>query len=169
MAEDITRYLGELVVAFSQLEDALCEGLAEVLDLSYDDAKVVFSPIAFKRKVQILNALLRKYEGNYCNGTYIYELLSKANALEDRRNTLIHSDWEYFCSPESERAKRTHILKRSKVKYNRKDRARVSVEEMGSTALSEMESLTAEIGTCADDLCEGFGQIGCDLGSCRRQ
>lgn len=169
MHEHIRRYLGELVISFSQLEGALCEGLAAMLPIDYDDAKVIFSSISFKKKTQILNALLRKYDKGYCNGRLIYELLSRANDIEDQRNTLVHSDWEVFFKPTNELKKNNYVLKRSKVKYNRKAQATNVFEEIGPNEIKKIKALIKNCENCSYEIGEEFGQIDCDIGSFRRK
>lgn len=60
MPEDIRHYLGELVIAFAAIEDSLCEGFAQILNIEFEDSAIICSAISFSKKIQILNALLRK-------------------------------------------------------------------------------------------------------------
>jgi hypothetical protein len=163
MHEKIRQYLGELVMAFAALEDSLCEGLAQILDLEYEDSKILFSAISFNKKIQILNALLKKYIGkdgeSTVNGSTVYKLLSKANELEAQRNKFIHSDWEFFFRPGENHL----ILKRSKIKYKRNDITKVHIEDIGEKELLRLINIIDDLKECANELFSEFGQVGSDI------
>lgn len=160
MSKHIEKYLGELVISFAQLETALCEGLSQVLGISYADARIIFAAISFKKKTQILNALLRKYDMGWHNDGHIYKLLSKGNELEDQRNMFMHSDWEMFRQPISPNGEISYVLKRSKVKYGKREQAKVIVEKIGPTEIEKLRVLIHDFDNCAHDIFEEFGQIG---------
>lgn len=130
MSKDIRKYLGGLVLVFAGLEDLLCEGLSQILDMDYEDSKIIFSAISFSKKIQILIALLRKYIGKHGELTYdgstVYKLLSKANELEAQRNIFIHSDWEFFVRPGYNGV----VLERVKLKYNRKTKPNFTLKKL---------------------------------------
>lgn len=163
MLDDIKKSLGELVFAFSQLEDSLTEGLAQIINIDYKDAKIIFSAISFGKKTQIINALLRKYYFNE-NELYIYKLLSKANELENRRNMYIHSDWEYFVKTGND-GNLDRILKRTKLKYKRKDSAEIITKKFSANELKELKEIVDELLECSLDLFGEFGQAGSDIES----
>jgi hypothetical protein len=164
MAKDVRYYLGELVIAFAALEDSLCEGLAQILNIEYENSKILFSAISFSKKIQILNALLRKYIGKdgerAFNGTLIYQLLTKANTLEAQRNMFIHSDWEYYINPKEKDV----VIKRSKIRYSRKNIAKFQIEEIGEKELAHLKDIIDKLKECAFEVYGEFGQIGTDLG-----
>ena len=168
MPKCIKKYLGELVIAFANMEDSLCEGLAQILGICYDDSKIIFSAVSFKKKTQILNALLRKYDKDYVNdhfNPHVYKLLSKANELEECRNIFMHSDWEYYLQPKIGKKQEVVVLKRIKLKYNQKDQAKVNIEEIGLNEIKKLKAIIRDCNKCASELWEEFGQIGCDIGS----
>jgi len=161
MNGEIKKSLGELVMAFSMLEDSLSEGLAQVLNINYEEAKILFSTVSFKIKTKTINALLRKYD-DFCNGDLIFKLLSKSNGLEEKRNAYIHSDWEMYFKPQTGEDSGL-LLKREKLKYKRKNKVEFFKENFGSEELKILKETTEEIKKCALDLFDEFGQIGQDI------
>lgn len=152
----IEKYLGKLVIVFSELEDTLSEGLSNVLDIDFSDAKVLFSPVSFQKKIQILNALIRKHAEHLYNRDYIFELLTIANSLEEIRNKFIHSDYNFYTKPGNK-----IILKREKLKYKNKQMAFKDCEEIDRLKLKDLKNAITKIKECSSNLYSEFGQMGC--------
>lgn len=82
-------------------------------------------------------------------------MLSKAAELEAQRNIFIHSNWEFYHKPKNKDV----VLKRSKIKYSRKDIARFNIEEIGENQIKQLKNIVVELKECANDLFGEFGQV----------
>lgn len=165
MSDDIRTILGELVIAFAALEDSLTEGLAQIVNIDYMNAKIIFSTVSFQKKTQIIKALLKQ---NYSkeDNLDIYKLLLKANTLEAERNRLIHSDWEYIVKNKKDGTYNI-IIKRTKLKYNKKEAAQIIAEKIGIKERKQFKEIIRQLEQCSSALFVEFGQIGSYLNSKR--
>lgn len=161
MSFDIKNSLGDLVLRFAKLEEVLTEGFATIMNIGYRDAQIVFGVISFNKKVQILNALIRKYYSND-NEKTIFNLLKQANKLGNDRNKIIHSFWNHFVNIGNTEDIKI-LLKREKLKYNSKDRAKVVTKQFDETEQKELAKIIDDIWKCSSQLIEEFGQIDVDI------
>jgi hypothetical protein len=96
MSDEIQLALGKLVVAFSELEAAVIGGIAEFFPLdSFSEVELLANALSFRKSLDVLDALVRLR----CTVPETIQAWQKrmkeASDLEDKRNTFIHSTWEW--------------------------------------------------------------------------
>ena len=145
--QDFTQAIGEMTVAFQELEGfLLC--LFALLNNQQDQraGHIIGSKLSFRNLTEITGALVkhRVNDKNITEG--ISELLKKMAALEHERNTYIHSFYPTFCFGDS-----TEVLGRFKHKINKNTGYALHCDDADA---EKVRGLAFECNSCIRELLE---------------
>ena len=88
--------LGQLVISFNSLEEALTIGLSELTPLDYPSASIIFGSTSFKLKCKIILGLACRTQRKEADLNNLKILLNQSAKVEESRNRLLHSDWTLY-------------------------------------------------------------------------
>ncbi len=130
MSDEIQLALGKLVVAFSELETAVASGIAEFFPLdSFSEVELLANALSFRKSLDVLDALVRLR----CTVPETIQAWQKrmkeASDLEDKRNSLVHSVWEWNVKEKD--GVREVLLRRKRI-VARRGRGRIAQDEIPS-------------------------------------
>jgi hypothetical protein len=117
--QTIEHAIGEVIIAFEELDDILSGAIAGILNRGDDIGRIVTAPLSFKLKVDMFGALFKADRPNSTITKMIDELCAGCHSIEEERNKIIHSKWQHdFRLPGIQRSKFTarakHGLKETK-------------------------------------------------------
>jgi hypothetical protein len=128
MSDEIQIALGKLVVAFSELETSVTSGIAEFFSLDrFREVELLANSLSFRKGLDVLDALVRLR----CAVPETIEAWQKrmreASNLEDQRNGLMHSAWEWSLK---NKEGRPEVLLRRKRIITRRGKGRITQDEI---------------------------------------
>lgn len=85
--------LGELTVAFSEVESFMKEFIGYLLEISYTERQIVTSRLRWNDLLNQINALYQMNVSRQDMQDELYTILKKLKECNTRRNSYIHSDW----------------------------------------------------------------------------
>lgn len=96
--DDLPTHLGNLVMAFNELEIALGGALMRILHNEDEYIGAVFvSVLGFRQKCDLLKALAIKTDDEHLRDEFL-ETLASANWISEERNRLIHAGYTTLMS-----------------------------------------------------------------------
>jgi hypothetical protein len=110
--ETIEHAIGDIIIAFEELDDAVVAAISEIINRGDDVARIITSQLSFHNKVEMFGALVKHDRpGSYLAGI-IDDLCAGCLSIEVERNKIVHSKWHrHFDKPGIQRSKYTARLK----------------------------------------------------------
>lgn len=103
--------IGEVTINFTALESALAFLVSELIGVDSQIGRAITSELSFKQLVHICGSLYRLKSNDVAKIGELDNLLKRAFTVEQKRNIIIHSQWDWSHDPEF--IKRTkHTAKR---------------------------------------------------------
>lgn len=130
MSDEIQLALGKLVVAFSELETAVVSGIAEFFPSnSFREVELLANALSFRKSLDVLDALVRLRCSVPETIQAWQKRMKEASNLEEQRNTLTHSVWEWNVKEKD--GVRELLLRRKRI-VARRGRGRIAQDEIPS-------------------------------------
>lgn len=134
--------LGQVTVAFNELEHLLCFYAWTFMGGDQAIGQIVTAEMSFRNVVNLLGSLFKhRFRDQPALVAEFDQLLGRAFEAEGKRNTLIHSVWMHGQAPGT----RTRVKRTAKLKAG----LRFQAEQM-STA--QIEAITAELASVLGDI-----------------
>lgn len=136
--------LGRVVMRFAALEAIFRHVLVSVLDEIEDpqDVQALISELSFRRLRGALSALYARRFPDSAFQKSLKEINKRAQRLEDRRNALIHSAWEYTNLPDAMVRQKGRVTGSGAY---RTDQEIISEEAQLRTFVREIDDLISEL------------------------
>lgn len=129
--------LGQITADFQLLEETISSLILDLIGADPDVAEIITSELSFRKLVDLLSALFKHQVRNERKIVEMERLLTRANAVEQKRNTIIHSGWTWGGTDET--------ITRVKTTAKQKHGLRVHTVEMNTGMLKQIADEIAEL------------------------
>jgi hypothetical protein len=112
--EDSVKHLGECVIQFQRIEDALSICIGRLIGRNRLIGDIVTAEMSYRAKISVFAALFQHKLKSKLLPTDVAQLIGRLHWAEEQRNTLVHSMWDASESrPHSVRRQKKAIRKKT--------------------------------------------------------
>lgn len=140
-SDSIFAEIGRVTVRWAELEDALGLLVVSLLNDFQRYTRVVATGLSYGALVNLVSALYLERHGEDDDYETLQQLLARANAVEQRRNQIVHSTWRSAGTP--------HVVTRIKTTARRKQGYKTNVENLSTM---DFRAVSDEIMAVKNDL-----------------
>jgi len=135
--------LGQISADFQILEDVISSFILDLMGAEPDVSEIITSELSFRKLIDLLGALFKHQVRNERKIVEMQRLLARANAVEQKRNAIIHSAWTW--------GKTDGTITRIKTTAKQKHGLRVQAVEMNEAMLKRIADEIAELSADISD------------------
>lgn len=140
-SDPIFAEIGRVTVRWAELEDALGLLVVSLLNDFQRYTRVVATGLSYGALVNLVSSLYLERHGSDDDYDRLRQLLGRADAVEQRRNQIVHSTWRSAGTP--------HVVTRIKTTARRKHGYKTDVENLNA---ADFRAISDEISGVKNDL-----------------
>jgi hypothetical protein len=95
LRDEYYRAIGQIVVKYSALEQMVTYLVTQLIANNHQVGDIVTAEISFSKKLALLSCLHRLRQKDQSRIDLLDKAIGQIGTLEDRRNQVIHSNWEF--------------------------------------------------------------------------
>ena len=135
--------LGQITADFQVLEETISSFILDLIGAEPDVGEIITSELSFRKLIDLLSALFKHQVRNDTKIAEMERLVLRANVVEQKRNTIIHSGWALGNTDET--------ITRVKTTAKQRHGLRVQSVEMDTVMLKQIADEIAELSADLSD------------------